>query len=346
MSEKETKEKHRKLKIQIRPAAYFAMVAMLFFAVGFVVNDIYFTGNVVSEMPGKIDKNIVASDVLGIINKNMQLRGSPNTASLVSVVEESGLYKITISIGGQEIPVYATQDGKYYIDAAYPIDEIKKQLDAASAAQSPETPKKDRPEAHVFVMSLCPFGLQFLKAYIPVIELLGDKADLQVNFVHYAMHGKKEIDENTRMYCVEKEERDKFTQYLRCFVESGNGEDCLNKTGIDATKIQTCMQETDEQFNITGLYNDKSTWSNGRYPPYLVNADLTSLYGVRGSPTFVINDKVVKVARSAEAIKDAICSAFTEPPEECNRTLREDPESPGLGPVGSGTSPSGDSQCK
>jgi len=206
---------------------------------------------------------------------------------------------------------------------------------------APEVPKSDRPEAHAFVMSHCPYGLQFLKAYIPVIELLGDKADLEVNFVHYIMHGEKEMKDNTRMYCVQKTQKEKFADYLRCFVESGDHEKCVSDVALDKNAIDTCIQETDDEFGITKTFQE----SQERFPPYPVDANLAQQYGVRGSPTFVINGQQVRVTRSAEAIKQAICNAFNSPPGECSQTLSSTPESPGFGPVGSGGGSSSGAQC-
>ncbi len=198
---------------------------------------------------------------------------------------------------------------------------------------APEVPKSDRPEAHAFVMSYCPYGLQFLKAYVQVMELLGGKADLEVNFVHYIMHGEKEMKENTRMYCIQKEQKDKFTDYLRCFVGSnGDYEKCITEANIDKNALETCIQNADKEFEITKMFQE----SGERFPPYPVDAGIAQEYGVRGSPTFVINGQEVGVTRSAEAIKQAICNAFNSPPEECSQTLSSTPESPGFGPVGEG----------
>jgi hypothetical protein len=206
---------------------------------------------------------------------------------------------------------------------------------------TPEVPKSDNPEAHAFVMSYCPYGLQFLKAYVPVIELLGDKANLEINFVPYIMHGEKEFTENTRMYCIQKEQKEKFTDYLRCFVEAGDYEGCISKVGIDSTALDSCMQKTDDDFELTKTFTE----SGDQFPPYMIDAAIAQVYGARGSPTFGVNGQQVSVSRSAEAIKQAICSAFNSPPPECSQTLSSTPESPGLGPIGSGGGTDSGAQC-
>ena len=293
---------------------------------------------------GQLSEEQIGQKVIGYINDNLVQSGE---ATLVRVEDLGGVYRVVTSYQEREIPVYVTKDGKNMFLQRFDLTQQLQQTQPQQQQAPPEVQKSDKPEAHAFVMSFCPYGLQFLKAYIPVIELLGDKADLRVNFVSYIMHGEKELAGNNKMYCVQRDAKDKFAAYLRCFVESGNPDACIESAGIDKSQIDSCISEIDEQYNITGLYNDKSTWSGGRFPQYPVEAQLNARYGVRGSPTFVLNGQVVNVNRSPESIKEAICAAFNNPPEECNQTLSTSAASPGLGPVGAAASgsESGTAQC-
>jgi len=285
----------------------------------------------------------VGEKVIDYINQNLVQSGTK--ASLVSVTDKGSFYQIVTSYQGSQIPVYASKDGTYLFLQGFDMTETKTQPTQQTQEQTQqEVPKTDRPEARVFIMSYCPYGLQFLKAYIPVIELLGNKADLYVNFVDYAMHGDKEIEENTRMYCIQKEQKDKFTSYLRCFVQSGNASRCIAEAKIDKAKLDACMQATDKQYNITGLAQDRSKWL-GNFPPYPIDSELNEKYGVRGSPTFVLNGVTISVNRAAESIKQAICSAFKVQPSECSQKLSATTESPGIGPMGSGSGASSGGQC-
>ncbi len=208
--------------------------------------------------------------------------------------------------------------------------------DSINVQKSAEWQPVDGPTANAFIMSYCPYGLQFLKAYVPVIELLGDKANVMVNFVSYIMHGETEILENSRMYCIQYEQNDKFTDYLRCFVEAGDFTGCIESVGIDTKKLDTCMENLDTEYSISELFADKETWSNGRYPQYPVEASLNAQYSVGGSPSFILEDQQVQVARSPESIKQAICNAFDMMPEECNTILSSVAELPSFGPIGAG----------
>lgn len=279
----------------------------------------------------------IGKKVIDYINKNLVQEGT--SASLVSIKDMGSFYEVITSYQGNQIPVYVSKDGTYLFLQAY--DMSKSFRPSQTTTQPQQIPKTDRPEARVFIMSYCPYGLQFLKAYIPVIELLGNKADLYVNFVDYIMHGEKEMIENTRMYCIQKEQRDKFTSYLRCFVQSGDAEKCLGEAKIDKTKLEACMEATDKQYNLTTLFKQ----SGATFPPYPIDSELNDRYGVRGSPTFVVNGVTVNVNRAAESIKQIICSAFKTSPPECSQKLSTTTEAPGIGTIGSETSSGSGGTC-
>ena len=192
--------------------------------------------------------------------------------------------------------------------------------------------KSDRPKVELFVMSYCPYGLQMEKAYLPAWELLQNKADIDLKFVSYAMHGLKELEENTRQVCIQKEQPSKFISYLKCFTGKDDYKSCLAEVKITENSLVSCINATNKQFKILDKYNDKTTWLSGNYPLYPVNEDLNNQYGVQGSPTLVINGAQVDgVNRTAEAVKQAICAAFSNAPEECTQTLSNQAYSAGFG---------------
>jgi protein-disulfide isomerase len=298
---------------------------------------LYITGQASSV--GGLTGEQAGNKAVDYINDNLVQTGD---VTLVNAEDINGIYKITTSYQDQDIDVYITKDGRWLFVSGDPYDTTKPIT--TTTTQPQEVPKSDKPEVHAFIMSYCPYGLQFLKAYIPVIELLGNNADLEVNFVDYAMHGETEVYENLRMHCIQTEQNDKFTEYLRCFVVEGDYEGCIESVGIDSAALQTCMDETDEQYGITEKLNDESSWT-GSYPPFDIDADLCEQYGVSGSPTFVINGQVVSVSRSADAIKNVVCSAFNNPPSECDQELSTSTESSGLGAIGEGSSSTSTGQC-
>jgi len=292
---------------------------------------------------GIISAQEAAQKAIDYINKNF-IQGDTK-ASLIDVEEEDGVYKFQIKIGEQTFESYVTKNGKLLFPQAIDLDREIADVNEENRTTSSEIPKRDTPDVKLFVMSYCPFGLQAEKMFLPVYDLLGEKAQMGVYFVNYAMHGKKEIDENLRQYCIQKEEKEKYYDYLSCFVEHGDFKKCLSEAKIDKAKLADCSSNTDKEYKITAQYNDKNTWINGRFPRFDVNSDLNEKYKVQGSPTIVINDKVVNVSpRSPERFKEILCQAFKSEPSECSQALSKNVPSPG---VGGGTDSSNTSgSCK
>lgn len=274
--------------------------------------------------PKIVSANEVAETAVSYINENL-LTGELK-ASLAGVEDKGTIYKIRIKIGENEYESYVSKDGKFLFPEG--IELITTSNNPASA----DIEKRDNPDVKLFVMSYCPYGLQMQKALLPVYDLLENRANIGVYFVNYIMHEKEEIDENLRQYCIQKEEKGKYGAYLGCFVEDGNFESCLSEAGIDRTKLSKCVSDADKEFSITAQYNDRNTWINGNFPNFPVQDDLNKQYGVQGSPTLVINDKVVEDAeRVPEKIKELICSSFNSPPSECSQSLSNESPAPGFG---------------
>jgi len=196
---------------------------------------------------------------------------------------------------------------------------------------TPSVTKSDKPVVELFIMSYCPYGLQMQKAYSPVMKLLGGKADISVKFVAYAMHGQKELEENTRQYCIANEQKDKYLAYVDCFTTSGDYQACMGSTGVSESKLNTCVDKTNKSFGTMDKFKDQSTWLSGQYPVYPVHQSLNDKYGVQGSPTLVVNGAQVEAGRSPEAIKQVVCASFNNPPSECSQTLSSAQASPGFG---------------
>jgi len=289
-----------------------------------------------------------AQKAIDYVNKNMLSGGVK--ASYKDVQDQNGLYTFKLTVQGKDYAAYVTKNGKLFFAEGIPqAIQLDKSLEEMQA-EKVEVAKSDKPDVKVFVMSYCPYGLQAQKMFLPVYNLLKNKATMGIYFVNYAMHGKKEVDENLRQYCIQKDQNDKYTIYLKCFTEGNTATDgtgeytkCLTQAGIDKTKLDTCITATDKEFEVTADYNDKDTWISGQFPKFAVNDDLNQKYGVQGSPTIVINDKDTSEAltsRSPEALKKLICSAFNSQPEECKTELSGDAPSTGFG---GGTAASSDS---
>lgn len=269
--------------------------------------------------------------ILTYINENLMQPGS--AASIKEISEENGLYKMTVSLpNNQEVMAYATKDGKKFFPQAMDLDKnVDEQKEESAPEPSNDIVKKEKAEVELFVMSHCPYGTQIEKGILPVVAKLGDKIDFSLKFCDYAMHGEKELDEQLNQYCIQKEQEDKLTGYLQCFLADGDGEGCLKSSGIDTSKMKNCVAATEKEFKVKEKYKDQSTWVSGKYPSFDVFKDDNLKYGVKGSPTLIVNGSKASSGRDSASLLKVICSGFENPPAECNEVLSSASPAPGFG---------------
>jgi len=257
------------------------------------------------------------------INKVLMQGGK---ASIKGISEEDGFYKIIVNANGQEYISYMTKDGKKFFPQTMDIDAgIKKYIDEHTAIKS------DKPTIELFVMSYCPYGTQIEKGILPVLETLGNKIDFKLKFCFYAMHEQKELIEQLREYCLQKQKPQLLTSYLKCFLEEGKSNECLTKVGMDTVEIKNCMAVADTIYKVTEMYNDKSKWYNNKFPYFNVDKEDNTKYNIQGSPSLVINGRTMSSGRDSQSLLELICSAFNNPPKECKTKLSSITQNPGFG---------------
>ncbi len=231
-------------------------------------------------------------------------------AELISVETEGSLYLVTVSISGKQTPVYVTKDGKSLVQGIIPL-EAKTATPSTPEPEPQNVVKSDKPIVELFVMTHCPYGTQAEKGYLPAIAELGNAIDAKIKFTHFFLHDPEYI-ETPNQICIREEQNDKFAAYLTCFLEDGNSNRCLTETKVDTVKLEDCKENRYEDY-------------------YATDSALSEEYGVRGSPTLVINGAQVSTGRSPAAMLTTICSAFNEAPEACNVVLDSSNPSAGFG---------------
>jgi hypothetical protein len=239
---------------------------------------------------------------------------------LVSSKDSGSLYEVMVTYQGNEIPVYITKDGSYFIQGVVPIEDSNTPAttNTNTNTQTPEVVKSDKPKVELFVMTECPYGTQAEKGIIPVLELLGNKIDAQISFVHYFMHGDKEEQETYTQVCIREEQADKYMAYLSCYLEDGNSSRCIDKVKVSKTKLSSCVKDKAKNY-------------------YATDSAASEAAGVSGSPTLVINGQIVNSGRSSSAFLQTICSAFNTVPSECSEVLSSTNPSAGFGTSASGS---------
>ncbi len=254
----------------------------------------------------------IAEQTASYLNDNILAAGAEATVTETSKLNNC-LYKIKLGIGLQEFESYVSSDGKYIFPTA--VDTTKK-IEAPEIPEAEEIPKSDKPSMDMFVMSQCPFGVQAEDAMLEVVKLLGDKIEYNIHYIatdtgngtFRSLHGQPEADEDIRQLCIKTKEPAKFHDYLTCLnADYRNAEtaweECATKAGIDVAAIKTCA-EGDEGKQL--LSTDSKIAESKR---------------VGGSPTIEINGVSYQGARTPNALKTAMCSAFTEAPAECGEEL-------------------------
>lgn len=292
-----------------------------------VAQGLYSQGGVSSKKAGEIAVNYI----------NQALAGQATVTLMEEAVKENGVYKLKLKIGDQEMVSYMTTNGKLIFPSGIEANTDTTANNDTNTDTTSDIPKQDKTSANLFVMSFCPYGNQAEEIMMKVVDLLKDKADIQLHYVIYenyqgggsnycmsngkycSMHGIQELNQNVRELCVQKYQGDKFWNFVKTInadCTAQNVDTCwtgaASKTGIDINKIKTC--QTNEAIDLL-----KS------------EVELGTKYEISGSPQLVINDKEYSGARSAEGYKAAICSGFNTAPSECSTSLGAD----------SGTTPTG-----
>lgn len=265
-------------------------------------------------------------DKLPAILLSKKIESQPAYATLQKYIEPGDKY-LKLKSGGQFDPEAEICDNEIDDNG----NELIDCLDPSCKKDWRCMEKKEKPTVDVFVMSHCPFGTQIEKGILPVWDLLKDKIDVNIRFCDYAMHGKKEVDEQLKQYCIQKMDKEKFMKYLKCFLTDGKENNkCADSAKVDAAGLKKCISDSDKKFNIAKDFADKSKWK-GRFPSFTVDSEFVEKFGVQGSPTLVINDVVVSSGRSPSALLEAICKAFKNKPEECKKELDKSNPKPGFG---------------
>jgi len=287
-----------------------------------------------NESKAKIIKPQVAADkVISYINEKY-LKGQA-AAVLGSVTEDSGVYKIQFKIQEQEYVSYVTKDGKVLFPAGEAMIE---ETSNPAANASSDIPKKDVSQALLFIMSFCPYGNQAEELMMPVVDLLKNKADIQLRYVIYSnyngggpnycldkdnkycsMHGIQELNQDVREICVEKYQPDKFWNFVKAI-----------NAKCTAQNVDSCWEAVAQTAGVN-VANVKTCQKNEALTLLEQEVQLGKKYGISGSPQLVINDKEFTGSRGADAFKTAICSGFNSTPSECSTQLQDSGAAPATG---------------
>lgn len=281
--------------------AIFSLVLFLVIVVGVVVN---MTSGISSKEAEEITNTFLVEQY-GLSSEDIEF---------VSTSLKDEIYFINFTVQGQKGSFAVSKDGKYFgqmIEAVSFLHTNQNEIPAST-----EVPKSDRPKVELYIWGYCPYGVQAQGPMAEVASLLGNSADFTI-VPYYAGHGSYEAQQNKIQSCIQKLSPDKYWSYASGFVSNiytkcgAKGDiDCdknesvmlMNSLGIDSTSVLACVESEGTELNS-------------------VASQKAQARGVTGSPTITINGVIVNVARNADAIKNAVCSAYNNVPAECEEIL-------------------------
>ena len=273
----------------------------------------------------------IAKKSVDYLNSNVLPQGQ--TATLNSFSEESGLVKVNIKItssaGSKDYDSYITKDGKLFFPDVLVIDSGKNQKPLGSpTTQTPANlAKVDKTMLEAYVVSSCPYGLQMQRVISNAIKSVPTLAQyIKVRYIGAiengiitAMHGDGEAKENLRQMCIRDEQQSKYWSYVSCYIQKaagtlpngmplGDSTGCQATAGIDTAKLNACVKDGNR-----GLAYAKEDFA------------LDAKYNIQGSPTLILNGTHVSEfdfgGRSADTIRNLICSSSLKAPDFCSTKL-------------------------
>lgn len=181
----------------------------------------------------------------------------------------------------------------------------------------------------LFIMSQCPYGVRAVDAMKEVLDNFDKNrklVDFELQYIGQendgqfsSLHGPPEVDEDIRQLCAQKiyKKNYKFMDYVLCRnkdYRSSDWESCATG-GISAAAIKKCAEGDEGKQLLSASFK------------------LASDLGVRGSPNWLLNNKLEMRARSPEAIKREFCKA-NEGLKGCENTLSGDTKAAPAGGCG------------
>jgi len=252
----------------------------------------------------------------------------------------SGIYEVVFEVMGSEDKAYVTTDGKYLF--FQPIN--------MKPTQPQELPKTEKPKIDLFVMSYCPYGNQAEELLMPIVDLFGNKIDVELHYILYSnyasgypefcydegelycsMHAIGELNQGVRELCVQKYQPNKFWDFVKAANDQATSnniddlwEDIAIGVDVDVDQVKNCFSN-----EIEDILANELSLTNVDYPVQEPkNHEGQETDNVAGSPTLIINGMFYDGSRSVGAYQEAICSAFKNIPDECDIKLNDDGTTP------------------
>jgi protein-disulfide isomerase len=162
----------------------------------------------------------------------------------------------------------------------------------------------------LYVMSLCPYGVQAENAIGPVLEKLGSAVDFRLNYIAgeqngklVSLHREPEVKGDIVQLCAARANPDRFFRMVLCQNKEwrripDNWEQCAQEAGIDVEAVRACYQGPEGEALLRA------------------SMKLAEQARAEGSPTIHIAGKPYEGGRRTNDFIRAICAEAggTKPP--------------------------------
>jgi protein-disulfide isomerase len=285
MAHRESKTKIKKVRIwQVSTAVLGVLLIISIFMGGFSKG---------SANGSALSGNAVADKAVKFINENlMQGRG---TATLEGVEESNGMYKIKLDIDGQEMESFISNDGKLLFPQAVDLTNKPQLQQPPTQAQDvniniENSASKGADDAKVVMVEYSSFSCGYCnKVRGTIDQILSEYPnDVKVVYKHFNRGG---TDSETAQAAECAGEQDKFWEMHDLIFDKGSQGDPIEyaqEIGINTDKFSECLD--------SGKYSAKVT----------ADTNEARSFGISGTPSFMINGKLVKGAQPYENFKKII----------------------------------------
>lgn len=242
-------------------------------------------------------------------------------AELVSVEREGALYKVTVSVGGQEAPIYVTLDGKYAVPQPIPLTKDDR---GSGTRNTPSTPvdveagtspgigMKNAPVTIIeFSDYQCPFCRKFWsETYHQLKTDYIDTGKVRLVFKDFPLDfhdGAKPYAEAAHCAFDAQGEAGYFRMHDKIFEEQNKLEGGDAKTGPVRSTVPFVGKETLKKWARDLGFTIDTCLDNGKYAQVVEN-DLAygKQVGISGTPGFFVNGQLIEGAQPYSAFKQLI----------------------------------------
>tara|TARA_Y100000310_G_C20683169_1_gene817314 strand:- start:63 stop:1589 length:1527 start_codon:yes stop_codon:yes gene_type:complete len=260
---------------------------------------------------GGVSKETAANNAINYINN--ELLDGQAVALLSEVKEEGNLYKVTISLGNEQIDSYVTKDGNLFFPQGIELTDSLGSVQAPSGGaiggttgtvtranvDAGDSPSKGDDKAEVTIIEFsdfeCSFCRRFYQQTLPQIESTYiDTGKVKFVYKHFPLSNIHSEAENAGLASECANEQGKFWEYHDLIFDN---QQLLSSTIYSqwASQLSLDVNKFDECFN-SRKYIDK------------VQDDfsLGSANGISGTPGFLVNGRLLSGAQPFSAFQQVI----------------------------------------